>query len=101
MTRSLPRPKKTVDLHADAFIDDLDTYEIDELLGHSISQLRAQLDAAIYWGYSEIKFIHGKGQGILRDAVYRELRVYQADGMVSHFYPSYSNPDIVVVNLGL
>lgn len=101
MTRSLLKPKKTVDLHTAAFIDDLDAYEIDELLGRSITRLREQLDAAIYWEYSEIKFIHGKGQGILRNAVYTELRLYQADGMISHFYPSYSNPDVVVVVLGL
>lgn len=101
MTTSLPKPRKIVDLHADAFIIDLDEYEIDELLSESITFLREQLDAAIYWEYSEIKFIHGKGQGVLRKAVYDELRNYQADGMISHFHPSFNNQDIVVVILGL
>lgn len=101
MTQSLPKPAKTVDLHAEAFLADLEDYELDELLAESIDYLREQLDAAIYWSYPEIKFIHGKGKGVLKNAVYDELRIYKQSGAISHFHPSYSNQDIVVVVIGL
>lgn len=101
MARSLPRPAKTVDLHAEAFIGNLDQYELDELLAESIDFLREQLDAAIYWDYPEIKFIHGKGKGILKKAVYEELQYYKQSGAISHYHPSYQNEDIVVVVIGL
>ncbi|SEG71741.1 Smr/MutS family protein [Sphingobacterium lactis] len=101
MARALPKPPKTVDLHAEAFLADLEDYELDELLAESIDYLRDQLDAAIYWDYPEIKFIHGKGKGILRKAVYEELQVYKDSRAISHFHPSYANEDIVVVVIGL
>lgn len=66
MARELPRPAKEVDLHAEDFIHDMDVYEARELLSESIDLLRASLDAAIYWDYTEIRFIHGKGKGILK-----------------------------------
>lgn len=101
MGRELPRPPKQVDLHADAFISSLDEYEINELLGESIELMREMLDAAIYWEYSEIRFIHGKGKGVLRQAVYEELAYYKQSGAVSAYYPSYNNNDIVIVTLSL
>lgn len=100
MSSVLLKPKKTVDLHAETFID-IEKYEIDEYLNESVMYMREQLDAAIYWEYPEIKFVHGKGRGVLRDAIYQELRNYRTDGLISGFHPSYSNPDIVVVVLGL
>lgn len=101
MARTLPRPPKTVDLHADAFLKNLDTYETDELLAESIELMREMLDAAIYWSYPEIRFIHGKGKDILRQAVYEELAYYKRGGAITGYHPSYHNEDIVVVNIGL
>lgn len=101
MSRSLPKPKRVVDLHAETLLDNWEDYQADELLRESIDHLREQLDAAIYWEYPEIHFIHGRGRGVLRDVVYSELRSYQADGLVAHFHPSYSNPDVVIVVLAL
>ncbi|MEJ5054030.1 Smr/MutS family protein [Sphingobacterium sp. MYb382] len=101
MARELPRPAKEVDLHADAFIQQMDEYEVEELLGESIDLLRASLDAAIYWDYTEIRFIHGKGKGLLRKAVYEELAYYKQAGAIANYHPSYRNEDIVVVHIGL
>jgi len=101
MSRSLPKPPKIVDLHADAFLRDIEDYDVDELLANSLDHLREQLDAAIYWSMSEIKFIHGKGKGILRNAVYAELQQYKNAGAISHFHPFYANEDIVVVFIGI
>lgn len=101
MTRSLPKPPKTVDLHADVFIDNLDDYDVDELLVASLDRLREMLDAAIYWEYAEIKFIHGKGKGVLKKAVYEELKHYRDAGLINKYQPSYHNDDVVVVHIGL
>ncbi len=101
MGRELFKPAKIVDLHADSFLTNLDDFDVSELLAESIDILRKNLDAAIYWGYPEIKFIHGKGKGSLKQAVYQELRIYKEQGVISQFYPSYQNEDIVVVSIGL
>lgn len=101
MSRTLPKPPKTVDLHADAFLDDWEDYDADELLALSIDRFRDCLDAAIYWDFAEIKFIHGKGKGTLKEAIYNELREYKQAEAISSYYPAYHNEDIVVVQIGL
>lgn len=101
MTRSLPKPAKVVDLHADVFIDNLEDYDVDELLAASIDRLREKLDAAIYWEYPEIKFIHGKGKGILKKAIYEELEYYRDAGLINRYHSSYHNEDVVIVQIGV
>lgn len=101
MSSELFKPSKTVDLHANAFIKDLDAYDATELFGESLDLLRRSLDAAIYWDYPEIRFIHGKGNGTLREEVYQELRQYKQAGAIASYQPSYQNEDIVIVHIGL
>ncbi|GGH28952.1 hypothetical protein FAZ19_20960 [Sphingobacterium alkalisoli] len=101
MARELRRPSKIVDLHADTFLADWEDYDADELLAESVELLREVLDAAIYWEYTEIRFIHGKGKGILRKEVYKELEFYKNSGAIASYHPSYQNEDIVVVHIGL
>ncbi|MBE8723305.1 Smr/MutS family protein [Sphingobacterium pedocola] len=101
MARELRRPAKVVDLHADTFLSDWEDYDADELLAESLELLRETLDAAIYWEYTEIRFIHGKGKGTLRREVYNELESYKSSGAIASFHPSYQNEDIVVVHIGL
>ncbi|MBE8714577.1 Smr/MutS family protein [Sphingobacterium hungaricum] len=101
MNRKLPKPPLTVDLHADSFLTDYDQYDSDELLLESLDRLRETLDAAIYWEYTEIKFIHGRGKGILKQEIYRLLDDYKYSGAISHYYPSYQNEDIVIVMIGV
>ena len=85
MTRELPRPPKTVDLHASAFLENAEDYDVDELIAASIERLREYLDAAIYWEYPEIKFIHGKGKGVLRNLIYDELKFYKNAELISEY----------------
>lgn len=99
--RELSRPPKTVDLHAESFIDHIAEYEQDELLAESIEYLREMLDAALYWEYNEIKFIHGKGTGALKKSVYQELQFYKEAGLINNYHPYYHNEDIVVVHIGI
>lgn len=101
MSRTLPKPPRVVDLHAEALAEDWKDCAPDELLAMALDTVRETLDAAIYWGYDEIRYIHGKGKGQLRRLVYEELRQYQEDTLIEKFYPSYQNEDIVVVLIGL
>jgi len=101
MARELPKPPKTVDLHAEAFLADAEDYDAEDLVLASIDRLRETLDAAIYWEYAEIKYIHGRGKGVLRETVYQELRFYKDNNLISNYHPAYHNEDIVVVHIGL
>ena len=99
--RELSRPPKTVDLHAESFIDHIAEYEQDELLAESIEYLREMLDAALYWEYNEIKFIHGKGKGVLRETIYEELKFHKNAALITNYHAAYHNEDIVVVHIGI
>lgn len=101
MARELPKPAKTVDLHAEAFLADANDYDADELLIASIDRLRETLDAAIYWEYTEIRYIHGKGKGVLKEEVYEELKFYKNAGLITNYHPAYHNEDIVIVHIGI
>ncbi|MDR0263173.1 MAG: Smr/MutS family protein [Sphingobacterium sp.] len=95
------RPSAIVDLHTDAFLEDGEDYSAEELLQESIDFMRSNLDAAIYWEMNEIKFIHGKGKGMLKKLVFEELQEYKANGSIERYYTSYQNEDIVVVVIGI
>ncbi|WP_294347795.1 Smr/MutS family protein [uncultured Sphingobacterium sp.] len=95
------KPSATVDLHTDAFLDDWEDYSPEELLQESIDFMRSNLDAAIYWEMSEIRFIHGKGKGLLKKMVFEELKEYKDNGSIERYYTSYQNEDIVVVVIGI
>ena len=69
------------------------------MLNVSIERMRSALDEAISKGEKEIRFIHGRGIGALRDRVYRELQTYTREGEIISFEPSFFNPDIVVVRI--
>lgn len=101
MMRELPRPPKTVDLHADTFIADIEDYDPEDLVLASIDRLRETLDAAIYWEYPEIKYIHGRGKGVLRETVYEELKFYKNAALITNYHAAYHNEDIVVVHIGI
>ncbi|MDM1294680.1 hypothetical protein HX021_10300 [Sphingobacterium sp. N143] len=95
------KPPAIVDLHADAFLADWEDYSSEELVQESLDFLRSNLDAAIYWEMNEIKFIHGKGKGILKKLIFQELEEYQKAGSIERYYTSYHNEDIVVVVIGI
>ena len=95
------KPPAIVDLHADTFLDDWEDYSPEELLQESMDFMRSNLDAAIYWEMNEIKFIHGRGKGMLKKLVFEELQEYKAQGAIERYYTSYQNEDIVVVVIGI
>ncbi len=86
-----------VDLHLKAFMRNTSGLSPEQMLALSMERMRNELDKAIDRNQKEIRFIHGHGTGALRDRVYHELRVYQHEGLIASFEPSFFNPGVVVV----
>lgn len=91
---------REIDLHLQAFRRNTSGMSAEAMLKQSIERLRSALDEAISRGDKEIRFIHGRGKGALRDRVYQELQAYVREGEIVSFEPSFFNPDIVVVRIG-
>jgi len=62
-----------VDLHIDELVDNLEGFTHHQLFMKQINYFRKCLDAAFDAKYSRIIFIHGKGNGKLRDAIRKEI----------------------------
>lgn len=75
-----PEPKrketpelKEVDLHIHELIDQAEGIEPKELLGIQMDRFRFEMETAIQNGTKRIVFIHGVGQGTLKNELRREL----------------------------
>ena len=86
-----------IDLHLQAFVRNTSGLSNEHMVQLSIDRMRTALDKAIAEGRQEIRFIHGHGTGALRERVYHELRVYQRNGLIESFEPSFFNPGVVNV----
>lgn len=86
-----------IDLHLKAFMRNTSGLTNEDMVQLSLERMRAALDKAIAQGQREIRFIHGHGSGTLRDRVYHELRVYQQNGRIESFEPSFFNAAVVNV----
>ncbi|QEC51857.1 Smr domain-containing protein [Anseongella ginsenosidimutans] len=90
---------REIDLHLQAFRRNTSGMSPEAMLNVSIERMRSALDEAISNGEKEIRFIHGRGKGALRERVYQELQTYAREGEIISFEPSFFNPDIVVVRI--
>ncbi len=86
-----------IDLHTSAFLRNTSGLYPEDLVTHSIDRMRTALNQAVQRGDKEIRFIHGLGNGTLKERVYHELRVYQKDGLIESFEPSFFNKGVVNV----
>ena len=86
-----------IDLHLKAFVRNTSGLSNEHMVQLSIERMRKALDKAIAQHQQEIRFIHGHGTGALRERVYSELRVYQREGLIESFEPSFFNPGMVNV----
>ncbi len=86
-----------IDLHTTAFLRNTSGLYPEDLVEHSLARMRKALNDAINRGDAEIRFIHGVGNGTLRERVYHELRVFQKEGLIESFEPSFFNKGIVNV----
>lgn len=76
-----PRPKITkgsdileVDLHIDELLETTAGMTPFDILSHQLDVVRRTLDENLKYKGKKIVFIHGKGEGVLRNAISQELR---------------------------
>jgi len=65
-----------VDLHAEALIDDPGMLQSEEILHIQLDEFEKALEKAVINGNEEITFIHGIGNGILRNKIHKKLSQY-------------------------
>ena len=63
-----------VDLHIDALLDNTNGLSPSVLLNTQLTEFRIMMDRNLRNKGQRIVFIHGKGEGVLREALIKELR---------------------------
>lgn len=63
-----------VDLHADALLDDTTGMEAKDILEYQLKVFGETMDAYRRHTGSKLVFIHGKGEGVLRNSLLKELK---------------------------
>ena len=67
------KPDKEVDLHIEKLRDDYQFLSSTEMLSIQMKHFQNSLDAAIVHHYTDIVFIHGVGNGILKHEIHKAL----------------------------
>lgn len=74
MSKPAARPEVTVvDLHIDSLLDSTAGMSAAEILNYQIDVFRREMDSRLKKPGERIVFIHGKGNGVLRAALMKEL----------------------------
>jgi len=71
--KSPSKPAKEVDLHIENLLDDFSKLSNAEILELQLKTFEKTLDNAIAMGMEEIIFIHGVGNGVLRQNIHKSL----------------------------
>ncbi|MFI5218861.1 MAG: Smr/MutS family protein [Bacteroidia bacterium] len=71
------RNETEVDLHIQCLVEDYSSLSNAEMLQIQLKQFRKEMDIALKKHYHRIIFIHGVGNGVLRNEILRELRSYE------------------------
>lgn len=71
--REIFLPEKEVDLHIEDLREDFQKMSAQEILQVQLEAFRRNLEAAIAHHYSSIIFIHGLGNGTLRNEIHKQL----------------------------
>jgi len=74
-----------IDLHIQHLADDYRTLTNAQILQIQMRRFRQEMDLALKHHYKKITFIHGVGNGVLRNEIHRELRSWS--GIVFHDAP--------------
>lgn len=69
----MDKPVSLVDLHIEKLSKDAASLSSSQILQIQLQAFEKALDLAIAGGMEEITFIHGVGNGILRDAIHKQL----------------------------
>lgn len=73
----IEKPASEVDLHIEQLREDYASLKSSEILTIQLSRFHQALDAAIVHQLSELTFIHGAGNGILRQELHKALGKHQ------------------------
>jgi len=66
-----------VDLHIGEIVDNIAGLDSRDMLQLQMNHFRKALESAIAEGYHKVTFIHGVGNGILKNAIIKELKEYE------------------------
>lgn len=69
--RTVAAPEKEIDLHIEKLRDDYHFLEPDEILQIQLNHFQSALDAAVVHHFDKIVFIHGTGNGTLRNKIHK------------------------------
>lgn len=69
----LERPPQEVDLHIEKLTNNTDKMNNSEMLELQLRVFEEKLDSAIATGMEEITFVHGVGNGVLKNAIHKKL----------------------------
>jgi hypothetical protein len=78
-----------VDLHIQDLVDDYKHLSNAEIMQIQLTKFRKEMDHAIKNHYHKIIFIHGVGNGVLRNEILRELRAYHGVRYVEAPFEKY------------
>ena len=67
----------TVDLHIAELVDNIAGLSSHDMFNIQMDYFRKMLDSAITAEYSKVTFIHGVGNGVLKNAIIEELKKYK------------------------
>jgi len=66
-------PSREVDLHIEELTEQFPSMNAEEMLRFQLEAFRKNLEAAIVHHYQNIIFIHGVGNGTLRNEIHKQL----------------------------
>ncbi len=66
-----------VDLHIGEIVDNIAGLESHDIFQLQLNHFRKALESAIAEGYRKVTFIHGVGNGVLKNAIIREIQEYE------------------------
>ena len=69
--KTVAAPSKEIDLHIEKLRNDHHFLEADEMLQIQLTHFQNALDAAIVHHFDKMIFIHGSGNGTLRDKIHK------------------------------
>lgn len=71
--QEIQAPSREIDLHIEELTDQFPTMQAEEMLRLQLEVFRKNLEAAIVHQYQSIIFIHGVGNGTLRNELHKQL----------------------------
>lgn len=66
-----------VDLHIGEVVDNITGMSSRDMLEAQVKRFKKALDSAIANGYQKVTFIHGVGNGVLKNAIIEEMKTYE------------------------